>query len=211
MPSPSAIAKQWKLPAPVIALAVNRRGDFIAAALGDGSLRLLPATEDAKEPKDMKLHDGVSLSLAPDADDHAFLSGGDDGKVFIIDPQLDAPTLLAEHKNKWIDHVAGSTEGFRAYASGKNLYLLDDEGNEKLGPASLPSSAGGLAFSPNGKRLAASHYGGVSLFWANAENAAPVKLPWKGSHLGIIWHPDGKAVITALQENALHGWNLPND
>lgn len=197
---------------PVAALSCNRRGDCIALALGDGSLRLLPAEASAGTPKEMKVHDGVALSLMPDADDHAFLSGGDDGKVFIIDPELEAPTLLAEHKNKWIDHVAGAAEGdFRAYTAGKSVYLLDAEGKEKLGPAQLPSSAGGLAFSTNGKRLAASHYNGVSLFWTHAKNSVPVMLAWKGSHLGIIWHPENKMLLTAMQENALHGWRLSDN
>jgi len=202
----SAIEKQWNFVPPIAAFAINRRGDWIAAALGDGSLRLLPANE-AGQPKEMKLHDGVSLSLVPDADDHAFLSGGDDGKLFIIDPALDAPTLLAEQKGKWIDHAAGTVNGFRAYAAGKNVYLLDAEGQEKF-TAPIASSAGGLAFSPNGKRLAVSHYNGVSLFWTNAKEAAPTTLAWKGSHLGLLWHPDGKIILSGMQENSLHGWRL---
>ncbi len=208
MPSTSAIARQWNFGFPITALTANRRGDWIAAALGDGSLRLLRAREEASEPKEVKLHNGVSLCLQPDADEHTFLSGGDDGCVFIVDPQVDAPTLLKEHKNQWIDHVAVSPAGeFRAYSAGKNIHLLDSEGEEKF-TAQTPSSPGGLAFSPNGKRLAASHYNGVSLYWTNAKESAPVKYEWKGSHLGLLWHPDGKIIISAMQETALHGWRL---
>lgn len=196
---------------PIAALAVNRRGDRVAVALGDGSLRLLPANIEAETPKEIKLHDGVALSLQPDADDHAFLSGGDDGKIFIVDPQLDTPTLLAEHRGQWIDHVAAAAEGgFRSYSAGKTVHLLDAEGKEKFAGVA-PSSIGGLAFSPNGKRLAASHYNGASLWWTNAREQEPVKLAWKGSHLGLIWHPDGKIIVTALQENALHGWRLSDN
>ncbi|MDX2027430.1 MAG: WD40 repeat domain-containing protein [Alphaproteobacteria bacterium] len=211
MPSPSAIARQWNFGLPVTALSANRNGDWMAAALGDGSLRLLPASDEAEQPKELKLHKGISLSLQPDADAHAFLSGGDDGCVYIIDPQLDAPTLLAEHKNQWIDHVASAPEGgFRAYSVGKQAHMLNAEG-ESLAPLQAPSSIGGLAFSPNGKRLAASHYNGVSLVWTKAKESAPTKLAWKGSHLGVIWHPDGKILLTSLQENALHGWRLSDN
>jgi len=204
----SSIHRQWHFNLPIAALCVSADRKWLAAAMGDGSMRFLPAHDEAEEPKDMKVHDGVALSLQPDSDAHAFLSGGDDGRVFIIDPTLNAPTLLAEHKGKWIDHVAGSSEGCRAYSAGKDIHLLDVEGHEKPGALQLPSSAGGLAFSPNGKRLAASHYNGVSLFWTNAKETAPAMLPWKGSHLGVIWHPDGKMVMTSLQEPALHGWRL---
>ena len=36
----------------------------------------------------------------------------------------------------------------------------------------------------------------------------PRKLEWKGSHTGIAINPDGDRVVTAMQENALHGWRL---
>lgn len=207
----SAIAREWKLGVPVLSMVCNRRGDWVAAALSDGSVALLPSNDEAEQPKIMPLHGGVSLSMKQDADEHSFLSGGDDGKLFIIDPEIDTPTQLVEQKNKWIDQVASSTEGFRAYSIGKNVYILDAEGNICGAPLIIPSSAGGLAFSPNGKRLAAGHYNGVSLWWVNAKDSEPVKLEWKGSHLSLAWHPDSKIIISAMQENALHGWNLAND
>lgn len=210
MPSSPAVERQWNFGVPIASLCVNRNGDWVAAAMGDGSLRLLPANDEAEQPKEMALHNGVSLSLQSDADAHAFLSGGDDGKVFIVDPGLEAPNLLAEHKGKWIDQVAASAEGFRAYSEGKNVHLLDDEGKD-AGPFAAPSSIGGLTFSPNGKRLAASHYNGVSLWWTNAKDHTPAKFAWKGSHLNLIWHPDGKILLSALQENALHGWRLADN
>ena len=124
---------------------------------------------------------------------------------------LDTPTLLVEHKNKWIDHVAASTDGkYRAYTTGKEIHVLDAEG-QTLATHTAPSSLGGLAFAPNSKRLAASHYNGVSLYWLNAKESAPSKLIWKGSHLGLIWHPDGKMILSSLQEGALHGWRLSDN
>ncbi len=212
MPSPSAIFRQWNFSLPIIALTINRRGDWVAVAFGDGSLALLPASSGAERPKEIKLHDGISLSLQPDADDHAFLSGGDDGRVLIIDPALDVPTEIANHKNQWIDHVAGSSDGkLRAYATGKNVHLLDADGQSTGHALAHPSSIGGLAFSPNGKRLAAAHYNGVSLWWTQAKETVPTKLAWKGSHLALAWHPEGKIVMSAMQEAALHGWRLTDN
>lgn len=208
MAQPSAIARTWDFKMPVTALTLNRNGDWVAAAFGDGSMRLLPANEHAEKPRELAVHNGVSLSLQPDADGQGFISGGDDGKVFLIDPVMAAPTLLAEQPKKWIDHVATSSDGYRAYAVGKNVYLLNPEGEAHGAPLAHPSSIGGLAFSPNGKRLAVSHYDGVSLWWVNSKEQTPVKLVWKGSHLGVIWSPDGKIVLTSLQEGALHGWRL---
>ena len=41
-----------------------------------------------------------------------------------------------------------------------------------------------------------------------AKTDSPRKLEWKGSHTALAIHPDGDAVVTAMQENALHGWRL---
>lgn len=213
MSRPSAIHRQWDFKLPVAGMAINRNGDAVAIAFGDGSLRMLPAHAEANPFAEMALHNGVSLSLRPDCDGNAFLSGGDDGKIFIVDPKLEAPTLIAEHKGRWIDHVASSpADDFRAYAIGKHIHLLNDEGKETApSPFACHGAAGGLAFSPNGKRLAASHYGGVTLWWTNAKESQPQKLVWKGSHLGLVWQPDGKTLVTAMQENALHGWRFSDD
>jgi WD40 repeat protein len=206
----SAIYRQWKLSAPVLSLCINRNGDWVAATLADGTARLFPASDEAIEPTSIKLHDGISLSLQPDADAHAFLSGGDDGKVLILDPLTNSTTLLAEHKNQWIDHVAASSDGkCRAYNTGKIIHVLNEEGAEKFNPLLMvASSPGALSFSPNGKRLAVSHYNGVSLWWMNAKETHPVTLEFKGSHLGLIWSPDSKLLLTSMQDNALHGWQL---
>ena len=58
---------------------------------------------------------------------------------------------------------------------------------------------------PKGYRLALAHYNGVSLWFPNVE-AAPTFLEWKGSHLDASSSPDGRFIVTSMQENALHGW-----
>ena len=62
-------------------------------------------------------------------------------------------------------------------------------------------------FAPKGLRLAIAHYNGATLWFPNA-SAAPQKLEWKGSHLGITVSPDGRFLITAMQEPTMHGWRL---
>jgi WD40 repeat protein len=66
---------------------------------------------------------------------------------------------------------------------------------------------GGIAFARKGLRLAVAGYGGVALWWAGT-NADPVKLEWKGAHQAVTWSPDGRFIVTAMQENSLHGWRL---
>jgi WD40 repeat protein len=95
--------------------------------------------------------------------------------------------------------------GALAWSVGKTAFARTAAGTERT--LELASSAGGLAFAPKGLRLAIAHYNGASLWFPNA--AAPAeRLEWKGSHLAVTFSPDGKFLITAMQEPMLHGWRL---
>ncbi len=72
----------------------------------------------------------------------------------------------------------------------------------------MATTVGGLAFAPKGFRLAVAHYNGVTLWFPNAAQAAPELLEWKGSHLGVGFSPDGRFLVTTMQEPTLHGWRL---
>ena len=71
----------------------------------------------------------------------------------------------------------------------------------------VSSTVGGLAFAPKGMRLAVAHYNGASLWFPYAQSE-PERLEWKGSHLGATVSPDGRFLVTTMQEPMLHGWRL---
>ncbi|MCB5945493.1 WD40 repeat domain-containing protein [Acidocella sp. KAb 2-4] len=173
-----------------------------AFALGDGTLRLGAGGEFTA----VAAHQGAVLSLCA----HplgGFLSGGDDGRL--MRTQAGEATQVQKFGSKWVEHVAAFTgkTSYLAAAVGKIVHLLSPAG-DKLRELAHPSTVTGLAFDAKGKRLATSHYNGASL-WFTASASAPKVLEWKGSHTGIVMHPNGEAVVTMMQENALHGWTLP--
>ena len=43
---------------------------------------------------------------------------------------------------------------------------------------------------------------------SSAPDQKPAKLTWAGSHVALVWSPDGKFLISAMQENQLHGWRV---
>jgi len=191
-----------QLDAFVVAAAWDRAGAVAAFALGDGGLRL--SGRDAT----VAAHDGAVLALAAHPKS-GFVSGGDDGKLALTG--LDGATrTLASHGMRWVEQVASYADtkaGVIACAVGKRVFVLDAAG-EVLKTLEHPSSVTGLAFDAKGKRLAASHYNGASLWFVASKTDNPRKLDWKGSHTGIAISPDGDNVVTAMQENALHGWRL---
>jgi WD40 repeat protein len=167
-----------------------------------GEETLLFVAPDGAEQR-VALHSGGILSSV--CDGTRFLTGGDDGKVVATDAKGASETLATDAKHRWIDRVALGPDGAVAWAAGKQAFVRTGKGEVKS--LDLPSSAGGLAFAPKGLRLAAAHYGGVSLWFPNAQ-AAPEMLAWKGSHLDVMFSPDGKFLVTAMQEATLHGWRL---
>jgi hypothetical protein len=174
-------------------------------ALGDGTVWTLGA-----EWASAQVHDGAILSFAPDPTGDGFVSGGDDGKLRRLGTET---TDIASFGMKWVEHVAtfstDRTKGLIAASAGKVVRLFDQSG-ALLKELTHPSTVTGLCFDGKGKRIGASHYNGASLWFVAAKTDTPRKLEWKGSHTGIVIHPEGEAVVTAMQENSLHGWKLPD-
>ena len=148
-------------------------------------------------------HQGL-LALTVDQDGKSLLSAGEDGRV--VRTTADGTmTELAHHPRKWISSIASGPSGAVAYAISKTAYVRLADGSVKEFPEAR--TVEGLAFAPKGLRLASARYNGVSLNWV-ATPGQPVDLEWKGAHTGVTFSPDNRFLITAMQENALHGWKL---
>jgi WD40 repeat protein len=152
------------------------------------------------------VHSGGILCVASDGE--RIVMGGDDGKLVAIDAKGVTATLATDPKRRWIDNVALHPDGAVAWSVGKTAFVRDRKGEEKF--FEVPSTVGGLAFAPKGMRLAIAHYNGVTLWFPNMAGSAQV-LEWAGSHLGVVFSPDNKFLVTAMHEPALHGWRLPDN
>ena len=194
-----------RLDAYVVGATFNRSGTRVGFGLGDGCVVI--GSQSGEWPR-FETHDGGLLAITPDLAE-GFLSGGDDGALSRTG--LDGTiSRVAQFGSKWVEQVAtygDAAAGLIACSVGKNLILFD-QGGQKLKELPHPSTVTGIAFDAKGKRIAASHYGGASLWYAMAKTDNPRKLEWKGSHTGVTIHPGGEAVVTSMQENALHGWRL---
>jgi WD40 repeat protein len=143
--------------------------------------------------------------LCADSDGTRLVMGGDDGKLVALDTEGKVELLATDAKRRWIDNVALHPDGAVAWSGGKTAFVRSGKGEEKS--LDVVSTVGGLAFAPKGLRLAVAHYNGVTLWFPNMA-AKPEKLEWAGSHLGVVFSPDNKFLVTAMHEPALHGWRL---
>ncbi|MCY3703009.1 MAG: WD40 repeat domain-containing protein [Rhodospirillales bacterium] len=186
--------------------AVFLREGLLAAALGDGRVALING-ESETPPSFVSVHDGACLSLAVDLEQPRVLTGGDDGRLVRTDTDGET-TEIAAMAGRWVEPIAVSgVSGLCAAVFGKTVSLFAQDGSA-VGTFDHANTVGGLAFDPKGRRIAAAHYGGISLWRANPSTQDPQRLSWAGSHLSLTWSPDGKYIVSAMQENELHGWRV---
>ncbi len=189
---------KFTLDAPVTAAVTL--SEAIVVGFGDGTIRFF---QPGISHSTLKAHKGVVLCMTTDG--HNVFTGGDDGRFLRIssDGQIEE---IAEFGTKWVDCVA-ATKGKYACSSGKTAHIWSI-GQSKATALEHVSTVGGLAFDAKGRRLAITHYGGATIWESKERKWKSSKLIWKGFHGAASFSPDGKYVITAMQENALHGWRL---
>jgi WD40 repeat protein len=201
-----------ELDAFVVSARFSRDGRTLAFAMGDGTVKLVPVRDAAAEWRSVQVHDGAVLSFASDTTADGFVSGGDDGTLKRIDGD-GRVSDIAGFGMKWVEQLVtyapDKGKGLIAAGVGKVVHLFDETG-AKLKEWTHPSSVTGLTFDTKGKRVATSHYNGATLWFVAAKTDTPRRLEWKGSHIAVAIHPEGEALVTAMQENSLHGWRLPD-
>jgi WD40 repeat protein len=198
--APSVLERTRPVTAGAPVVGVHFLKNVPAFVLGEEAVLLAPDNEAARR---VVVHDGGILASAGDG--ARLVTGGDDGKVMAFDAAGEPSVVAQDGKHRWIDHVALGPNGAVAWSAGKNGYVRTGPGEPRSIEA--PSTPGGLAFAPKGVRLAIAHYNGASL-WFPKTAAEPERLEWKGSHLSVSFSPDGKFLVTSMQEPVLHGWRL---
>ncbi|CAH0341831.1 WD40 repeat domain-containing protein [Rhizobium sp. CECT 9324] len=179
-------------------LKVHFLGDIPVFATATGTIHRLDGGEKVTEA-----HQGL-LACVKDHTNQTLITGGEDGRVLRIGHD-GSVTELAHVPRKWISVVAAGPQGAVAYAHGKSSFVRLADGTTR--EFAEERTVEGLDFAPKGLRIAAARYNGVTLHWVGTTGAA-IDLDWKGAHTGVTFSPDGRFVVTTMQESALHGWKL---
>ncbi|MBL8806423.1 MAG: WD40 repeat domain-containing protein [Rhodospirillales bacterium] len=183
----------------------TKDGETLAAATGAGEIHLRSvAGEDAKV---VKAHAGAVLSFVPHPDGVSFLSGGDDGRLVRTTAAGETEELFRQ-QGRWIEALAAHPAGPFACAVGKELRVWAKGAAAPVATPAHPSTVAALDFSPDGSRVTAAHYGGVSVWQVAKPGDRPRTLVWKGSHVQVRYSPNGRFIATTTQDNAIHVWRL---
>jgi WD40 repeat protein len=195
--TPSVIDRTHEVAADGAVVAAHFLGTTTVFALSEEAIVL---AEPDGEPRRVSVHGGAILSTA--ADGKRILTGATNAKG-------ESQTLATDPKHRWIDQLALGPDGAVAWSAGKTAFVQQaKDKNKEPRQFEAPSTVGGLAFLPKGFRLTLAHYNGATLWFPNAAQAEPERLEWKGSHLGVTVSPDGRFLVTSMQEPMLHGWRL---
>jgi WD40 repeat protein len=175
-------------------------GPRAAFALGDGRVCWQDGQSTAA-------HDGAILVAAAHPSGGGVLTGGDDGAL--VWSRVGGSETIAEIAGGWIDALAASAaSGLIAFAAGKELNVRDAADARFERRFAHEKTVSAVAFDPKGRRLATATYGGVALWWAKIADQKPSMRRWAGSHVLAAFSPDGRFLVSSMQENALHGWRL---
>src|SRR5439155_23958579 len=113
---------------------------------------------EAGEASKVAIHGGAVLGTASDG--KRIVTGGDDGKVVVLNAKGETSVLATDAKRRWIDNVALHPDGAVAWSAGKTAFLRRGKGEGKTFYA--PPAVGGLAFAPKGLVVAVAHSNGVT-------------------------------------------------
>lgn len=172
-------------------------------ALGDGTVRF-------ESGETIEAHDGAILCACLHPSGEGLLTGGDDGRV--VWSRASGASEIAKIPGRWIDSIDASAESkLIAFSAGKVLHVRDAGDPAFARTFTHEKSVADVAFDPKGRRIAAATYGGAWLWYGKIAEQKPYVLKWAGSHVGLAFSPDGKFLMSAMQENALHGWRVADE
>ncbi|KXU35503.1 hypothetical protein AXK12_05115 [Cephaloticoccus capnophilus] len=223
----------------VIDLAWSPDGERLGVASAAGPISLYAVSTGALLHTAPGHADGTNcLAWQPSAKTQLLVSGGQEPRIKFWDAISGQHCATAELEtgSGWCEHLAwkpaladsaetdeaaangaaprtGSPNKENcvlAAASGRQLYALRPDGSLAHRFAPAPKSLSALAWSPDGKTLAAAYYGGVQL-WDGADFSLQKDLPYVGGIACLAWSPDGHWLVSGNHDPSVHLWRPAED
>ena len=176
--------------------------DVPAFGCASGEVRLF--TDQGE--KVVVAHDGLLCGTRA-LDGKSLLTGGEDGRVKRLSANGDLEEV-AHIERKWISSVAAGPNGAIAWCVGREAHVKSVKNDVRS--FAHERTVEDVCFAPKGLRIAAARYNGATLNWAGTEMPKQ-DLEWAGAHTQILFSPDGRYLVSSMQENSLHGWRLTDE
>ncbi|WP_308299007.1 hypothetical protein [Streptomyces sp. GESEQ-35] len=190
----------WDIAVDDAPVALSARGDLVAVAGAEGTVRVLDAAMGA-EMGALELPGGaLSVELAPDAQ-HLVATGP---LGYALWRRTDGRTTVRE-SGVWSAAAAWADNDRVAVASGRRALVLEADGGELWCTDPAASTVTDLAWMRQGRRLAVAAYGAVHGYERHTTKPV-VMYPYVGSHLALAVAPTGKWICSGNQDASIHIW-----
>lgn len=190
----------WDIAVDDAPVSLSARGDLIAVAGAEGTVRVLDAAMGA-ELGSLELPGGaLSVQLAPDAG-HLAATGPMGYALW----RRTGGRATVRESGAWSAAAAWAGPERVAVASGRRALVLDADGEELWRTDPAASTVTDLAWMRQGRRLAVAAYGAVH----GHERHTPkpvVTYPYVGSHLALAVAPTGRWICSGNQDASIHIW-----
>jgi WD40 repeat protein/serine/threonine protein kinase len=201
----------------VNSLAFSRDGEFLASAVGDGTVKVWDSRTGKQIGTTLKAHTGSVFSVAFHPDGKHLASTGADKKVRVWEWEtgrmvFEGPSGANHNRGTAYGVAFGPDPNDRRLAVGSDgrVYVWDWEKNELVFPRTLQVHTDkgiNVAFSRDGRRLASGGWGDKIIIW-NAETGEHLHTLTNTSKTSaMVFSRDGRWLVSASFGRRLDVWD----
>ncbi|MFD9507889.1 WD40 repeat domain-containing protein [Streptomyces mirabilis] len=190
----------WQISVDDAPVAISARGDLIAVAGAEGTVKVFDAAMGA-EIGALELPGGA-LKVALSLDAQHLVATGPMG--YALWRRTDGRTRVRE-SGTWSATAAWADGERVAVATGRRAHVLDPDGTELWRTEPAASTVSDLAWMRQGRRLAVAAYGAVRCHERHTEKPVAT-YPYVGSHLALAVAPTGRWICSGNQDASIHIW-----
>ena len=207
------------VPGGVLDLEWSPDGQSLAAACGDGTVRIWAFSgEPDAEPQLLSAHKDAVLSVAWSADGSRIASGGSDGTICIWRPSATLGPVTSYPKGVPLHSLSVSEDGTRIAAGSEHGDIFTWESGSKTNSAIWNTGSRVLSLAWRAERLASGNESGEINIWHHSKRD-PVRSVKPGESAAgedqtiwrVRWSQDGKKLASSSHTGVVQVWEPDSD